>query len=162
MKSWRWKGILAVATFVLVVTVALLSVPSGFAGIDDDKVECDLNTLKGQYLFSVTGMVFPPAFGVTEPSAAAVAGYSTYNGDGTGEDHVSFTINGIDQNIPSPEPFTYTINPDCTGTRILNPATAPPNGPHFDMFVASNGEGLTELAINPGVSLTSFTKRVSR
>jgi hypothetical protein len=161
MKSWRWKGILTVATFVLIVTVALLSVPSGFAGIDDDKVECDLNTLKGQYLVAATGMVFPPAFGVTVPSVSAAAGYSTYNGDGTGEDHVTFTVNGIDLHVPSPQPFTYTLNPDCTGTRTVNPS-APQPGPHFDIFVASNGEGLTEIATDPGFSVASFTRRVSR
>ena len=95
------------------------------------------------------------------PSVSAAAAISTYNGDGTGEDHVAFTINGIDVNAPSPEPFVYTLNPNCTGTRTANPSALQP-GPRFDIFVASDGEALTEIATDPGFSVSSFTKRVGQ
>ena len=141
------------------LVVALLLVRSGFAA----DVHCNLSTLKGQYLGagSGSGWLFPPAFGVTAPAISAAAGYSVYNGDGTGEDHVTLTVNGIVVVPSSTQPFVYTLNPDCTGTRTVNPS-APQPGPHFDIFVASNGEGLTEIATDPGFSVASFTRRVSR
>jgi hypothetical protein len=132
-----------------VLAVALLSVPSGFA---DGNIQCDLSTLQGQYLVSANG------FQGGLPTAAA--GYSIYNGNGTGEDHVTFTVGG---SVVVPQltiPFTYTLNPDCTGTRSVNPSGTPP-GPVFDIFVASDGSALTEIAIAPpGFSVSSFTKRV--
>src|SRR5262245_9011919 len=89
-----------------VLAVALLAVSSAFADDGDDgTIQCDLSTLRGQYLGAASGMVFPPAFGVTAPAVSAAAAYSTYNGDGTGEDHVTFTLNGINRHVPSPQPF---------------------------------------------------------
>ena len=126
-------------------TSAALLVPSVAYG---DMAVCDLSTLKGQYLVNGTGRLFPPAFGVTEVSVSTVAGYSTYNGDGTGEDHVTFTINGINRHVPSPQPFTYTLNPDCTGTYSVQ------NGPHFDIFVAVDGSQLSTINTDPGVSFS--------
>jgi hypothetical protein len=122
-------------------TSAALLVPSAAYG---DMVVCDLSTLKGQYLVYGAGKLFPPAFGVIEVSVSTAAGYSTYNGDGTGEDHVTFVVNGVNTNVPSPQQFTYTLNPDCTGTR-----TVLHGGPQFNLFVASNGEALTEVATAP-------------
>ena len=29
---------------------------------------------------------------------------------------VTFTMNGIDQQVPSAAPFNYTLESDCTGT----------------------------------------------
>ena len=74
-----------------VLAMALLPVSSGFAA----GAHCNLGTLKGQYLVSASGWVFPPAFGVTAPAISAAAAYSFYNGDGTGEDHVTFTVDGV-------------------------------------------------------------------
>ena len=141
-----------------VLVVALLPVRSGFAAGG----HCDLSTLKGQYLIADSGWVFPPAFGLpagSPPAIAAAAGYSVYNGDGTGEDHITFTLNGIVQPIPPVQPFVYALNRDCTGARTVNPS-APFPGPHFKMYVASDGSGLTEIATDPGFSVTSFNKRV--
>ena len=145
-----------------VLTVALVSVLPAFAnGEDDSTIHCDLSTLKGQYLAATSGMVFPPAFRVTEPTVSAVAAYSTYNGDGTGEDHVTFTLDGINRHVPSPQPFIYTVNPDCTGTKTVNPS-GPQPGPHFDIFVAFNGEAAAQVATDPGFSVATVYRRVGR
>jgi hypothetical protein len=118
---------------------------------------CSLETLHGQYLFSANGMLFPPAFGVSKPSASAAAGYSIYNGDGTGTDYVTFTIEGVDVHTASPAPMTYTLNPDCTGTRKVLP-----DGPNFNIFVATNGSGLTEVSTDPGFAVSFSDNRVGR
>jgi hypothetical protein len=105
-------------------------------------------TLKGQYLFAGSGTLFPPAFGVKAPSVAASAGYHIFNGDGTGIDFVTFTVNGIDQNVPSPLAITYTLNSDCTGTLAVH------NGPNLDIFVAVDGSQLSTINTDPGVSFS--------
>jgi hypothetical protein len=58
---------------------------------------------------------------------------------------VTLTINGIDQNVPSPVvDLTYTLNSDCTGTyTVLN------GGPSFDIFVSPNGDEMTSIATEP-------------
>ena len=143
-------GLWSIATGVL-ISVGLLSVEQGNAA----EKRCTLDTLKGQYLVAATGTLFPPAFGVTAPSISAAAGYSIYNGDGTGTDYVTFTVNGVNQNVTSPTPTTYTLGPDCTGTK-----TVLPYGPHFNIFVASDGEGLTAIATDSGFAAVESDRRV--
>ena len=108
---------------------------------------CTLATLDGQYLFGGSGTLFPPAFGLTEPSTSTSAGFHIFNGDGTGTDFVTFSVNGVDQHVPSPVAITYTINHDCTGTYSVQ------NGPHFDIFVAVDGSQLSVTATDPGHAL---------
>jgi hypothetical protein len=133
----------------VIVSVGLLAVEEGYAG--ENEAKCTLATLKGQYLFAGSGTLFPPAFGIpngTPPSPAASAGYHIFNGDGTGTDFVTFTVNGVDQNVPSPVPITYTLNRDCTGTYSVQ------NGPNFDIFVAVDGSGLSVIVTDQGVSFS--------
>lgn len=143
-------GLWSIATGVL-ISLGLLNVEQAYAGGKN----CTLDTLKGQYLVAATGTLFPPAFGVTAPSVSAAAGYSIYNGDGTGTDYVTFTVNGVNQNVASPTPTTYTLGPDCTGTK-----TVLPYGPHFNIFVASDGEGLTAIATDLGFAAAESDRRV--
>src|ERR1700730_6264300 len=140
----------------VIVSAGSLAVEQGYAG--DHEGKCTLATLKGQYLFATTGMVFPPAFGVTKRMVSNAAGYEIYNGDGTGEDFVTFTVNGVNLNVQSPQPTTYTLNSDCTGTRTVHPSGLPP-GPHFNIFVALDGEGLTEIATDQGFAVSSSARR---
>jgi hypothetical protein len=104
-----------------------------------------LATLDGQYLFSSSGPLFPPAFGVTSESIGSSAGAHVFYGDGTGADYVSFSVNGIDQHVPSPIATTYTLNPDCTGTYQV-----PSVGLHFDIFVAVDGSWLSLIETDDG------------
>src|SRR5690242_17453087 len=71
------------------VAVAGLSLPKRIAASNDEPTrECTLATLKGRYLFANSGVLLPPAFGVTEATPAADAGFHLFNGDGTGTDIV--------------------------------------------------------------------------
>jgi hypothetical protein len=144
-------GLWTIAIGVL-VGVGPLAVEQGYAG--DHEGKCTLATLNGQYLFAGSGTLFPPAFGVTAPSVAASAGYHIFNGDGTGTDFVTFTVDGVDPNVPSPVPITYTLKPDCTGTYSVQ------NGPNFDIFVAVDGSGLSNIDTDPGVSFSEVNQRV--
>jgi hypothetical protein len=137
----RW----VIGTGVL-LSVGLLSVGQGYA--DDDANGCTLATLKGQYLFAGSGMLFPPALGLTTPAVNNAAGYHIFNGDGTGTDFVTGTVNGVNKHVPSPVPITYTLKPDCTGTYSVQ------NGPNFDIFVAVDGSQLSVIGTDPGSALS--------
>ena len=146
MKRHLFKGMLAAA-------IALPALSAATWAQDNDRQggapACSLATLKGQYPFAGSGTLFPPAFGVTAQSAAASAGYHIFNGDGTGTDYVTFTVNGVNQNVPSPVAITYTLHPDCTGTYSVQ------NGPSFAIFVAVDGSALSVIDTNPGVSFSA-------
>ena len=104
----------------------------GYAG--EHERGCTLATLNGQYLFSTAAPVFPPTYGVMSVSTGAAAGAHVFYGDGTGADYVSFSLNGIDQHVPSPIPTTYTLSSDCT----------------FDIFVAVDGSWLSLIETDNG------------
>src|SRR5437016_5170550 len=60
----------------VLMSVGLLTVEQGFAAENDGAPKCTLATLKGRYLFGGgTATIFPPAFGVTEVSIGAAAGF---------------------------------------------------------------------------------------
>ena len=88
--------------------------------------------------------VVPAGVWGTKQSIATSAGFHIFNGDGTGTDFVTFVINGMNQNVPSPVAITYTLKPDCTGTFSVH------NGPNFDIFVAVDGSGLSLIGNDPG------------
>lgn len=115
---------------------------------EETGARCTLATLRGQYLFAETGTLFPPAFGVTKQSIGNSAGFHIFNGDGTGTDFVTFSVNGIDLHVPSPVAITYTLNPNCTGTLSVQ------NGPNHDIFVAVDGSSLTSINTDPGVAFS--------
>ena len=90
----------------------------------------------------------------TQPSLLAVAGQHIFNGDGTGTDIVTSTINGaiLDTNFVTP--ILYTVNPDCTGTY-----TVPSHGLTFSIFIAPGGEELIVIGTNPGFVLVQGPNR---
>ena len=133
------------ALWAIGVGVAV-SMGTGQAYSGEKEEKCTLATLKGQYLFGGPAILFPPAFGVQTPSAANSAGFHIFNGDGTGTDFVTFTVNGIDQHVPSPVAITYTLNSDCTGAYSVQ------NGPNLNIFVAIDGSALTVIDTDPGVA----------
>jgi hypothetical protein len=139
------KGLLAVGIGVL-GSVVLLTVEQGFAIENDGAPKCTPATLKGRYLFAAQGFVFAPD--QTEPAAAAsVAGIHVFNGDRTGYDLVTLTLNGIEQQVPHVNPLTYDLNSDCTGTYAVTgtPLT-------FAIFVSPTGDEMTTINTNAGAS----------
>jgi hypothetical protein len=121
----------------------------------DRPPKCTLATLKGRYLFGGIATLLPPA--VPQQSLLAVAGYHVFNGDGTGTDVVTASINGTIVEENSVVPIRYTVNPDCTGTY-----TVPSEELSFSIFIAPNGAELIVIATTPGYVLVQGpNKRVS-
>ena len=142
------------------ITLAVLTLLAGqglLFGDDngDTSPKCTKATLKGRYLFGATVTLLPPIPGA--PALLAVAGYHIFNGDGTGTDIVTSTINGEIVENNGHFTITYTVNSDCTGTY-----TVPARGLSFNIFIAPGGEELIFIATTPGfVSVQGPNRRVS-
>jgi hypothetical protein len=105
----------------LFITVGLVTVKQGHPtshhkntqGQDEDAPTCSLKTAKGRHLFANFGWLFPPAFGVTEPTSAAnAAGFYIFHGDGTATVIVTVRINAetVLENFVTAA--SYTVNAD--------------------------------------------------
>jgi hypothetical protein len=150
MGDWYWRA----------RGLGLSTVEQAYAGENDQAAKCTLETLKGQYLGSTNVMLIPPVplFSIpagTPPLVTAAAYYSAYYGAGTGMDWVTFTVNGVNADVASPTPTQYTLNSDCTGTK-----TVLPSGPHFDIFVAIDGSGTSEVSTDQGFAVSATDRRV--
>jgi hypothetical protein len=144
----------------LSLSAGLLAAEPGYAD-KGDPPKCTLATLKGRYLFGGIATLLPPVSG--DPSLLAAAGYHIFNGDGTGIDVLSASINGqsVENQFSNPArseyDITYAVNPDCSGTY-----TVPSAGVSFGLFVAPDGEEVIVIGTTPGFVLVQGpNKRVS-
>ena len=116
---------------------------------------CSLRTLKGTYVWHITGFQIVNG----QQVHFAFAGQDHYNGDGTMTGTYSFSDNGvISQNVSYSD--TYTVNPDCTGTLL----SADENGliGHFDLFFGPDGEEVSFVQTDPGVVAAGVERRVGK
>ena len=151
------RRVAPVALAAALATVVGLSLSGTVAASNDDGLRaCTLATLKGRYLFADAGTLYPPAFGVAQPTPAANAGFHLFNGDGTGTDTVTFRVGGVIMLENVVAPVSYTVNADCTGTLSVL------GGPSFGMFVSPDGEAIASIATDPGNYVASIDRRVSR
>ena len=146
----------------LCITVGLLTVTPGYSASPEKHPpeahasKCTLHTLKGRYLFGGISTVLPPA--AEQQSLLAVAGSRLFNGDGTGTDLVTVSLNGAVVLENGVFPITYTVNPDCSGT-----LTVPASGETFGLFIAPTGDELIVIGTTPGAVLVHGpSRRVSR
>ena len=151
-------GLWAVGVGVL-ISLGLLAVEQGYADENNRATKCTVATLKGRYLFALTGTLFPPAPDVTAVSADARAGYRILHGDGTGTFIATNNVNGKITAKDGHGDLSYTVNADCTGTLQILPAGATANQ---EIFIAPNGDGMTAIATGPGRVEAYSSWRVGR
>lgn len=149
----------AIAKVLVLTAGLLLTAGQAYAQEEqnDGPATCSLKTLKGRYLLASSGTVLPPFFGVTQPTPSAVNGFHIFNGDGTGTDTVTIRVGTQIFLEDAVVPITYTVNADCTGTYTA----LVPNPPHFDLFIAPNGDAVSVIGTDPGNSVSSIDRRVS-
>ena len=154
--SFSRRAVLVTLAAALTATVSLSLSGTVAASNDDGPRGCTLATLRGRYLFADAGTLYPPAFGVTQPTPAADAGFHLFNGDGTGTDTLTLRVGGaiVLENVVVPT--SYTVNADCTGTLSVL------GGPSFGMFVSPDGEAVASIATDPGNYVSTVDRRVSR
>ena len=126
MKSWLFQGMLTAA-----IALPALSGVARAGGTDD--YGCSNATLKGEYAFGVTNLTIP----------RVVAGIKVFDGNGnlTQRDYIGDSV-PAEFAPKGQERGTYTVNPDCTGSMVINlnvPGAPPPNGVIQILFVISDG-----------------------
>ena len=129
-------------TFVRLLVAVAIALPalSGAAragGTDDG---CSNATLQGEYAFGVTAYT-PPGHPSGPPGV--VAGIKVFDGNGNLTQR-DYSGNSVPAEFapPGQETGTYTVNPDCTGSMVVNlnvPGAARPNGVIEILFVISDG-----------------------
>jgi hypothetical protein len=133
MNRWLWKGMLA----------AGIALPALGDAARADDFGCSNATLTGEYAFAITAHT-PPGLPNGPPGVGA--GIEVFDGHGnfTQRDYRGDSLRLRGQTDFSPEgqeTGTYTVNPDCTGSMVINlnvPNTPPPHGVIKTVFVISN------------------------
>jgi hypothetical protein len=128
----------------VLISVGLLVVEQGYTEETEHATKCTLDTLKGRYLFALTGTLLLPE--VAAESVEARAGSRIFHGD-TGTFIATTNVNGKITTADGHGDLSYTVNADCTGTLQILPAGA---GANQEIFIAPNGDGMTVIATGNG------------
>jgi hypothetical protein len=114
-------GILVVAAAVAAVQVrfssgALPRVHAQERAREDERESCSLETLKGGYGLTFTGLVTSGPVPAPITAFIPVAGVGAMTFDGNGNLSLSETVSFGGSVTPLITTGTYTVNPDCTGS----------------------------------------------
>ncbi|HZC45374.1 MAG TPA: hypothetical protein VE243_02800, partial [Candidatus Acidoferrum sp.] len=125
----------------LISCVGVTTVEFAYAEEKEHATTCSLATMKGRYLFATNATNFlPPA---NQQQLFARAGVHIFNGDGTGTNLATTSVNGVITVTDNFSDLSYTVNEDCTGTfKVLS---IPIPGPTAEMFIAPNGEQMVVI-----------------
>ena len=105
---------------------------------------CSQATLSGTYVNTGTGTMG----GVSVISVGQV----TYDGHGNGQSTFTKTVGGFVQKFVA-VPGVYTVNADCTGSKIFGGATT------YDFVVTPDGREITWIVTNSGAVFTGNAVR---
>ena len=140
----------------LLLTVALLPAAA------QSRAQCSNSTLRGTYVFTLTGQILAPP-----PVAGPVSGVAQTDFDGKGNltqlDHV--VHNGA---VPvedwRPAIGSYSINPDCTGWMTLIPRPADPAdaSPELKLYIVVTRDGhLIRTVVSGSPTVPPFTANIT-
>ena len=139
MRTMGGSRILLGVTPMLMVCGVLLSGTSALAQSDQPGRRCSNRTLSGDYGAQIIGTIVGPDLTVR---AVAMAHYDG-NGNFTQVDFA--VVQGVPQSTEwRPGAGTYTVNPDCTGTAVVNT----PNSPvplNLSFVVTDKGHEIREV-----------------
>jgi hypothetical protein len=114
-------------------------------------ISCSNLTMNGTYMLSATGSIMTPT-GVVPFTAV---GKVTYFGDGTGSStFTTSSVGGVISRASAPVPATYTVKPDCTGTKVFGGTQ------HYDFVISPNGRVITFIVTDAGVVLSGQAVRL--
>ena len=101
--------------------------------------KCGNYIMNGTYVASGTGT------GIGGVPVASVA-LLVYNGDGTGVSLSGTKSSGGVITTSSNVPATFTVNPDCTGSKMIGTTT-------YNFVITPDGSTITWIVTSPGVTL---------
>ncbi len=116
---------------------------------------CSIHTLNGCYGSTITGTLLPNP----GPFAGPVAGVVLQNYDGRGgfTQIDTVTIGGVLVASGRSSSGTYTVNPDCTGTKTINFPGQPPL--QLTFVLDDSGKEIRAVVTNPAVATTSIGRK---
>ncbi len=136
--------------WIAMAALAASLTPAAFA---EEKLCAAQNLImRGTYVISGSGAVV----GVGPLTAM---GLITYNGDGTGTAGTTTVSVGGASTTSSGSPATYTVNPDCSGTKTIG---AGPAAVHYNFVITPDGKTITFIVTDPAVALVGTAQRLSR
>jgi hypothetical protein len=157
MKRKSIFRISTMATTMMIVCGLLVAGSSAWAD-DAEDVKCTDRTLLGDYGFAIEGVGgLPPAF-----SLNAIRGVAMGHFDGKGNfsqvDHV------VAGGTPPPQEWTfgsgpYTVNPNCTGTLVINIPGSPFSPVKLHFVVVRQGKEIRTV-VDSGSASTSIGIKV--
>jgi hypothetical protein len=157
MQSKSVSRISMVATPMMIVC-GLLVAGSSASADDAEDVKCTNRTLLGDYGFAIEGVGgLPPVF-----SLNAIRGVAMGHFDGKGNysqvDHV------VAGGTPPPQEWTfgsgpYTVNPNCTGTLVINIPGSPFSPVKLHFVVVRQGKEIRTV-VDSGSASTSIGIKV--
>ena len=156
MKKKSISRISMVATPMIIICGLLAS--GGSAMAQSDVGRCSNQTLFGHYGFSIEGVI-PAGPGVTLPLRGVAMGH--FDGQGNLTQHVDHVVvNGM----PPPQEWTpgsgtYTVNPDCTGTLVINIPGSPFSPVKLHLVVVRQGKEIRTV-VDAGSATTSIGIKV--
>jgi len=137
-----------ISKLIAIAAVAILVCDLASTALADSGPQpCSNRTLKGDYGFTIEGILgipgaqLPPGLGLTLRGLAM----AHYDGSGnfTQVDHVVVAFTPASQDW-TPGSGTYTVNPDCTGTAVLNSPEEPaPLALHF--VIVKDGKEIRQV-----------------
>ena len=120
---------------------------------DEDTKVCTNKTLQGDYGGQIEGTVLGPNL----PFRGVVRSHNDGEGHFTQVDHIVF--NGIPPAVEwAPGTGTYTVNPDCTGSSVINSSSSP-GAPITTHFVVVN-HGKQTLGVVDGNAVTFVSNKI--
>ena len=117
---------------------------------------CTNRTLSGDYGFTIEGVILNPPKGVPIAPGSPLRGVALTHFDGRGNlsqvDHVvvaGLTPEQIGAPHWTPGSGTYQVNPDCTGTAVINIPGNPLSPLNLYFVVIKRGKEMSEMPLMP-------------
>jgi len=136
-------GSLALAAFAAAMTTPTLKADSYLCLMGN-------NVMSGTYVMSGTG-------NIVGLGPVVMAGEVVYNGDGTGVlMSATKNVNGAVVRV-SMVPATFTVNPDCTGSKIVGTGSS---ATHFDFLITPDGSTITWVETDANAVISGTAVRI--
>jgi len=144
----------------VMIVCGLLALGAPARAQTEDDGPCSNQTLRGNYGFTVEGLILP-APGVSLPIRGVVMTHYDGQGNFSQVDHI--IVNGVPPAIEwTPGTGTYHINTDCTGTARIVTSTG--MFVNLEIVVVQQGKGIHAVVTapfdGPDRTVTSVATRV--
>ncbi len=159
------KKKVTLASIILIVVVLMLSgeyyggIVSEVRADEQNAPPCSVRTLRGRYgnsfqFLNTNPLPFPVPIGVSTHTPGVGIGFVTFDGQGNYVGQTTASIGGLI--LHNTVSGTYTVNPNCTGSRVANFNGLTSN---FEFVVVDHGKELHEVSTDPGaVALGTWKK----